>query len=133
MAWPPVWAGMILLGTLKGWAEGLVRAVELMKFGLILRTYSGDLSLNPDLGAAVIAGQLVLLMMVTLCSSASAQNDQAGDYTRSSQPPLLSYQELVTLGKEETVDPALAAKVQTLLTTRGRKVDEAFKRHLTPA
>jgi len=88
-----------------------------MNFGRMLRTYFGTVSLNAPLGAAVVAGQLLLLMMVTLGSSASAQNDQAGDYTRSSQPPLLSYQELVALGKEETVDPALAAKVQTLLTT----------------
>jgi endonuclease/exonuclease/phosphatase family metal-dependent hydrolase len=57
----------------------------------------------------------LLLLLVTLGSPALGQNDQA--YTRSSQPPLMSYQELVTLGKEETVDPALAAKVQTLLTT----------------
>jgi len=74
-------------------------------------------SLNAHLGAAVVVGQVVLLLMLTLYSSASAQSDQAGGYTRSSQPPLLNYQELVTLSKEETVDPALAAKVQTLLTT----------------
>jgi Endonuclease/Exonuclease/phosphatase family len=87
-----------------------------MNLGRMIRTYFGVVSRNAHLGAAVVAGQL-LLLMVTLGSPATAQNGQAGDYTRSSQPPLLSYQELVTLGKEETVDPALAAKVQTLLTT----------------
>src|SRR3984957_2795413 len=59
----------------------------------------------------------LLLLMLSFCSWASAQNDQSTDYTRSSQPPLLNYQELVTLGEQETVEPALAAKVQTLLTT----------------
>jgi endonuclease/exonuclease/phosphatase family metal-dependent hydrolase len=86
-----------------------------MNSGRMLRTYFGVVSLNATLGAAVVAGQLLLLLLVTLGSPALGQNDQA--YTRSSQPPLMSYQELVTLGKEETVDPALAAKVQTLLTT----------------
>jgi endonuclease/exonuclease/phosphatase family metal-dependent hydrolase len=86
-----------------------------MNSGRMLRTYFGVVSLNAPLGAAVVAGQLLLLLLVTLGSPALGQNDQA--YTRSSQPPLMSYQELVTLGKEETVDPALAAKVQTLLTT----------------
>jgi endonuclease/exonuclease/phosphatase family metal-dependent hydrolase len=86
-----------------------------MNSGRMLRTYFGAVSLNSPLSAAVVAGQLLLLLMVTLGSPALGQNDQ--DYTRNSQPPLLSYQELVTLGKEETVDPALAAKVQTLLTT----------------
>ena len=38
-------------------------------------------------------------------------------YTRTSQPAMLSYQELVALGEQETVDPALAAKLHTLLTT----------------
>ena len=88
-----------------------------MNFGRIFRISFGAVYPNARLGPAVIAGQLMLLLMVTFCSSVSAQNNPARDYTRSSQPPLLSYQELVTLGKEETVDPALAAKVQTLLTT----------------
>ncbi len=88
-----------------------------MNFGRRLRTNFGAVSLNARLAAAVFTGQLLLLLMVTLGSPASAQNAQGGEYTRSSQPPLLSYQELVTLGKEETIDPALAAKVQTLLTT----------------
>jgi endonuclease/exonuclease/phosphatase family metal-dependent hydrolase len=87
------------------------------KFRRISKTYIAARSVNANRPAGVVtlAGQVVLLLMVISCLSASAQNDQA--YTRSSQPPLLSYQELVTLGKEETVNPALAAKVQTLLTT----------------
>jgi endonuclease/exonuclease/phosphatase family metal-dependent hydrolase len=86
-------------------------------FRRTLGTYLGVLSLNAHLGAAVVVRQVVLLLLATLCSSASAQNDPATDYTHSSQPPLLNYQELVTLTKQETLDPALAAKVQTLLTT----------------
>jgi endonuclease/exonuclease/phosphatase family metal-dependent hydrolase len=89
----------------------------MMTFRRMFRICFGAVSLNAQLGAAVVAGQLLLLLMAALGSPALGQNDQAGEYTRSSQPPLLSYQELVTLGKEETVDPALAAKVQTLLTT----------------
>ena len=69
-------------------------------------------------GCAVVATvQLVLLLAFILCSGASAQNEHRSDYVRSSQPPLLTYQELVTLGEQETVDPALAAKLHTLLTT----------------
>ena len=69
-------------------------------------------------GCAVVATvQLVLLLAFILCSGASAQNEHRSDYIRSSQPPLLTYQELVTLGEQETVDPALAAKLHTLLTT----------------
>jgi endonuclease/exonuclease/phosphatase family metal-dependent hydrolase len=90
---------------------------QMMRFRRISRWYLRTVSVNAHFGAAVVVGPVVLLLMVILCSSASAQNDPATDYTRSSQPPLLSYQELVTLGKEETVDPALTAKVQTLLTT----------------
>ena len=70
------------------------------------------------LGAAVVAAlQLVLLLTLILCSRASAQNEHRADYIRNSQPPLFTYQELVTLGEQETVDPALAAKLHTLLTT----------------
>jgi hypothetical protein len=62
----------------------------MMTFRQMLRTYFGAVSLKARLGAAVVAGQLLLLLMVTLGSPALGQNDQAGDYTRSSQPPLLS-------------------------------------------
>jgi endonuclease/exonuclease/phosphatase family metal-dependent hydrolase len=67
--------------------------------------------------AIAIAGQLFLLTAGILCPMASAQNNHGTDYVRSSQPPLLDYQELVTLGEQETVDPALANKLNTLLTT----------------
>jgi endonuclease/exonuclease/phosphatase family metal-dependent hydrolase len=61
--------------------------------------------------------QLALFLTLILCSGASAQDRTGADYMRTSQPEMLSYQELVTLGEEETVDPALAAKLHTLLTT----------------
>ncbi len=66
--------------------------------------------------AVVIAGQVVLLLTL-MCSRTFAQNGQRSDYTSSSQPPLLNYRELVALGEQETVDPALANKLNTLLTT----------------
>jgi hypothetical protein len=74
---------------------------------------------RPDqcVGAIVLAGQLFLLTASILCPKASAQNDQATDYVRSSQPLLLNYQELVTLGEQESVDPVLANRLNTLLTT----------------
>ena len=56
------------------------------------------------------------LLAFILCSVASAQNDRA-DYIRSSQPPLFNYRELVALGEQDNVDPRLAAKLHTLLTT----------------
>jgi endonuclease/exonuclease/phosphatase family metal-dependent hydrolase len=69
---------------------------------------------NRDISVALY---LVLLIAWALCPGASAQDRSAAGYTRSSQPALLSYQELVSLGAQETVDPALAAKLHTLLTT----------------
>jgi hypothetical protein len=63
-----------------------------------------------------VGAQLVLLLTIILCSGASAKSGDSADYTRTSQPRMLSYEELVALG-EETVDPALAAKLHTLLTT----------------
>ena len=60
--------------------------------------------------------QLALFLTLIWCAGASAQNGTSADYTRTSQPAMLSYQELVALG-EETVDPALSAKLHTLLTT----------------
>jgi len=75
------------------------------------------LPVNDCVGALAIAGQLIFLLALILCSRASAQNKQGADYIRSSQPALLNYQELVALGEQETVDPALAKKLNTLLTT----------------
>jgi len=68
-------------------------------------------------GTVAAAGQLILFLTLIWTSTASAQNAPQADYIRSSQPPLLNYQELVTLGDQETVDPVLAAKLHTLLTT----------------
>ena len=68
-------------------------------------------------GALAIVGQLVLLLALILCCKASAQNEHGSDYIRSSQPALLDYPELVVLGEQESVDPALANKLDTLLTT----------------
>ena len=67
--------------------------------------------------ALVFSVQLVLFLALILCSGASAQNKHGSDYIRNSQPPLLNYQELVALSEQETVDPALAGKLHTLLTT----------------
>ncbi len=83
----------------------------------MLSIFLGNVSLNESLGAALVAGQVALLLMLASNSPASAQSDPSPDYIHSSQPPLLTYQELVALGEQETVDPALAAKMQTLLTT----------------
>jgi endonuclease/exonuclease/phosphatase family metal-dependent hydrolase len=76
--------------------------------------------------AIAVAGQLFLLTAWILCPKAFAQNDHGTDYIRSSQPPLLNYQELVTLSKQETVDPALADKLNTLLTTPFINNEEYF-------
>jgi endonuclease/exonuclease/phosphatase family metal-dependent hydrolase len=88
-------------------------------FARISRTHIGGMPLdaNRPVDAAVVAEQVILVLILALCSWASAQNDQAADYTRSSQPPLLNYQELVTLSQQETVEAPLAAKLHTLLTT----------------
>jgi endonuclease/exonuclease/phosphatase family metal-dependent hydrolase len=67
--------------------------------------------------ALVFSVQLFLFLALILCSGASAQNKQQSDYIRSSQPPLLKYQELVALNEDETIDPPLARKLDTLLTT----------------
>jgi endonuclease/exonuclease/phosphatase family metal-dependent hydrolase len=67
-------------------------------------------------GTVAAAGQLILFLTLIWNSIASPQNAPHADYIRSSQPPLLNYQELVTLGEQETVDPALAAKLHTLVT-----------------
>ena len=61
--------------------------------------------------------QLALVLILILCSFSSAQNGGGDPYTRTSQPAMLNYQELAALGEHETVDPALAAKLHTLLTT----------------
>ncbi len=64
-----------------------------------------------------VAAQLALFLPILLCSGASAQSGSSADYTRSAEPAMFSYPELVALGEQETVEPALAAKLHTLLTT----------------
>jgi endonuclease/exonuclease/phosphatase family metal-dependent hydrolase len=89
------------------------------KFGPMQRAHLmiAALPLDAVLGDVTVIGQLVLLLALIFCSNASAQNKRNADYIRSSQPPLLTYQELLALGEQETVDPALAKKLNTLLTT----------------
>ena len=87
------------------------------RFGQTPKTHLGTVSFSEGGCAVVAAVQLVLLLAFILCSGASAQNEHEADYIRNSQPPLFTYQELVTLGEQEKVDPALAAKLHTLLTT----------------
>jgi len=58
---------------------------------------------------------LVVLGTSAIARTCSAQTPN--DIVRSSQPPLLTYSELVELGEHETVDPALQEKLHTLLTT----------------
>jgi len=83
------------------------------KFGRMQKTHFQAV----PFGTVVVAGQLILFLTLIWTSIASSQIAPQADYIRSSQPPLLNYQELVTLGVQETVDPALAAKLHTLLTT----------------
>ena len=87
------------------------------RFGQTPKTHLGAVFF-PEPGAALVAAaQLVLLLTLILCSRAFAQNEHGAGYIRSSQPSLLNYKELVALGAQETVDPALAKKLNTLLTT----------------
>ncbi|QNI31147.1 endonuclease/exonuclease/phosphatase family protein [Alloacidobacterium dinghuense] len=88
----------------------------MMKFGQARLKASG-LPTNDYVSPHAVAGQLFLLLALTLCSNVSAQNKRNADYIRNSQPQLLTYQELMALGEQETVDPALAKKLNTLLTT----------------
>jgi endonuclease/exonuclease/phosphatase family metal-dependent hydrolase len=71
---------------------------------------------NDYVSAHAVAGRLVLLAVI-FCCWASAQNEHGAEYIRGSQPQLLTYQELVALERQETADPALATKLNTLLTT----------------
>src|ERR1700734_955828 len=84
---------------------------------LMLGTHREPMSVAEGDRVRSVGVQLALFLTLILCSGASAQDRTGADYTRTSQPEMLSYQELVALGEQETVDPALQAKVQTLLTT----------------
>ncbi len=67
---------------------------------------------------ARFAGVAVALFLTLIfCAGASAQNGTGQEYTRTSQPEMLTYQELVDLGEQETIEPTLSAKLHTLLTT----------------
>ena len=87
------------------------------RFGRLHRSQLNTISLLTGAAAGVIRGQLALFLILILYTTASAQENHGTDYIRSSQPPLLSYEELVTLSQQEAVNPALASKLQTLLTT----------------
>jgi endonuclease/exonuclease/phosphatase family metal-dependent hydrolase len=82
-----------------------------------LKTHLEERPLAEGNRVRFVGVQLALVLSLTLCFFASAQVQSGGDYTRTSQPAMLSYQELVALYEQETVDPALAAKLHTLLTT----------------
>src|ERR1700734_4171705 len=84
---------------------------------LMLGTHREPMSVAEGDRVRSVGVQLALFLTLILCSGASAQDRTGADYTRTSQPEMLSYQELVALGEQETVDPALAAKLHTLLTT----------------
>jgi endonuclease/exonuclease/phosphatase family metal-dependent hydrolase len=81
-----------------------------------LKTHLEGRSLVKADRVRTVGVQFALLLLLMLGSGAPAQDGTGGEYTRSSQPAMLSYQELVALG-EETVDPTLDAKLHTLLTT----------------
>jgi endonuclease/exonuclease/phosphatase family metal-dependent hydrolase len=68
-------------------------------------------------GVLSVGVQLAMFLTLILCSGASAQDRTGTDYTRTSEPTMMSYQELVALGEQETIDPALGAKLHILLTT----------------
>jgi endonuclease/exonuclease/phosphatase family metal-dependent hydrolase len=74
-------------------------------------------SLPPRNPVHTVGIQLVLLLALFLCSGVSAQDGTGEEYTRTSQPAMLTYPELVALGEQDPIDPALAAKLHTLLTT----------------
>jgi endonuclease/exonuclease/phosphatase family metal-dependent hydrolase len=84
---------------------------------MMLRTHREGRSLAEGDRVRTLGVRLALFLTLILCSGALAQDRTDADYTRTSQPAMLSYPELATLGEQETVDPALAAKLHTLLTT----------------
>jgi endonuclease/exonuclease/phosphatase family metal-dependent hydrolase len=89
--------------------------LAMMKFGQAHLKGSGHPA-DDHINAHAVAAQFVLLAVI-LCGGASAQNEHGAEYVRSSQPKIFTYQELVALGEQETVDPVLAKKLNTLLTT----------------
>ena len=88
-----------------------------MKVGRTTKARREAICLPPTGGTLAIVGHIVLLLPLIFCSGVFAQTKHRSDYIRSSQPPLLSYKELVALNDEETLDAPLADKLHTLLTT----------------
>jgi endonuclease/exonuclease/phosphatase family metal-dependent hydrolase len=87
---------------------------------ILKQTFKAHLEGSPLVegnGFLSVGVQLAMFLTLILCSGASAQDRIGTDYTRTSQPTMMSYQELVALGEQETIDPALGAKLHTLLTT----------------
>jgi endonuclease/exonuclease/phosphatase family metal-dependent hydrolase len=82
-----------------------------------LRTRLEEKSLVDGDCVRSVGVQLILFSILILGSFASAQDATSAEYTRSAEPPMFNYQELVVLGEQETIEPALAAKLKTLLTT----------------
>jgi hypothetical protein len=68
-------------------------------------------------GALSLGVPLVLFLILSFYSFAAVPAESGVVYTHTSQPSLMTYPELVTLGEQETIDPALATKLHTLLTT----------------
>jgi hypothetical protein len=68
-------------------------------------------------GSLFLGVPIALFLILGLCSFAAVPAESGVVYTRTSQPALMTYQELVTLGEQEAIDPALATKLHTLLTT----------------
>ena len=60
---------------------------------------------------------LALSVALGACAIAQKGATPAQGVTRSSQPAFLIYAELVTLEEQETIEPALQKKLDTLLTT----------------
>ena len=108
----PVSSGSLVLLVVRSLSvqafNSLGRKGEVLSMGRFLGGGGHGRSIGP---------YLALFLGALLCFGASAQDKPAADYTRSSQPELMSYQELVALGEQETMEPALAAKLHTLLTT----------------
>jgi hypothetical protein len=65
---------------------------------------------------AAVAAQFFLLLTLAICPRALGQ-DGNPEYTRNSQPSLLTYQELVALNEQEAIEPESAEKLNALLTT----------------
>src|ERR1700733_2165187 len=65
---------------------------------------------------AAVAAHFFLLLTLSSSPTALAQN-VAPEYIRTSQPSFLTYPELVALSQQEVIEPALAGKLNTLLTT----------------